>query len=76
MVDNSMSFMGVTSDLKGIRITDFFWDFGDGFKQGGQSINYSFKKSGEYAVKLGLISEKDSLGVAGKRCVIKKIKIN
>ena len=76
MVDKSMSFMGVTSDLKGIRITDFFWDFGDGFKQGGQSINYSFKKSGEYAVKLGLISEKDSLGVAGKRCVIKKIKIN
>jgi cyanate lyase len=76
MVDKSMSFKGETSDLKGIRITDFFWDFGDGFKQGGQSINYSFKKRGEYAVKLGLLSEKDSLGVVGKRCVIKKIKIN
>jgi hypothetical protein len=76
MIDKSMSFKGVTSDLKGIRITDFYWDFGDGFKQGGQSINYTFKKKGDYTVKLGLLSEKDSLGVVGKRCVIKKIKIN
>ena len=76
MVDESMSFNGVTSDLKGIRITDFFWDFGDGFKQGGQSISHAFQKKGEYAVKLGLLSERDSLGVAGKKCVIKKIKIN
>ena len=76
MVDKSMSFKGVTSDLKGIRITDFFWDFGDGFKQGGQSISHAFQKKGEYAVKLGLLSERDSLGVAGKKCVIKKIKIN
>jgi PKD domain/WD40-like Beta Propeller Repeat len=76
MVDKSMSFNGVTSDLKGTRITDFFWDFGDGFKQGGQSVSHTFQKKGEYAVRLGLLSEKDSLGVAGKKCVIKKIKIN
>jgi hypothetical protein len=76
MVDKSMSFNGVTSDLKGIRITDFFWNFGDGFEQGGQSKSHTFKKKGEYTVKLGLLSEKDSLGVVGKRCIIKKIKIN
>jgi len=75
-VDKSMSFKGVTSDLKGIRITDFFWDFGDGFKQGGQSISHTFQKKGEYTVKLGLLSLKDSLGVVGRKCVIKKIKIN
>ena len=74
--DKSMSFKGITTDLKGIKITDFFWDFGDGFEQGGQSISHTFKKRGEYGVKLGLLSEKDSLGVVGKRCVIKKIKIN
>ena len=76
MADKSMSFKGITSDLKGIKITDFYWDFGDGFKEGGQSISHLFKKKGEYAVKLGLLSEKDSLGVVGRRCVIKKIKIN
>jgi len=76
IADKSMSFKGITSDLKGISITDFFWDFGDGFKQGGQSINHTFQKKGEYSVKLGLLSLKDSLGVSGKKCVIKKIKIN
>jgi len=76
MVDKSMSFNGVTSDLKGIRITDYFWDFGDGFKQGGPSVSNTFKKKGEYIVKLGLLSEKDSLGVVKKTCVMKQIKIN
>jgi WD40-like Beta Propeller Repeat./PKD domain. len=76
IVDKSISFMGVTSDLKGFRITDYFWNFGDGFKPGGQFINNTFKKQGEYMVKLGLFAEKDSLGVIPKICVMKKIKIN
>ena len=76
IVDKSISFMGVTSDLKGFKITDYFWNFGDGFKPGGQFINNTFKKQGEYMVKLGLFAEKDSLGVIPKICVMKKIKIN
>jgi PKD domain/WD40-like Beta Propeller Repeat len=75
-VDKSISFKGLTSDLKGIKITDYLWDFGEGFKPGGSYINYTFKKKGEYMVKLGLLAEKDSLGVAHKICVMKKIKIN
>jgi len=76
MVDKSISFNGVTSDLKGIRITDYFWDFGEGFKPGGPFISNTFKKKGEYMVKLGLLAEKDSLGVVHKTCFMKKIKIN
>jgi PKD repeat protein len=75
-VDKSISFTGVTSDLKGIRITDYLWNFGDGFKPGGPFISNTFKKEGEYMVKLGLLAEKDSLGVVHKICVMKKIKIN
>jgi len=75
-VDKSISFKGLTSDLKGIKITDYLWDFGEGFKPGGSYINYTFKKKGEYMVKLGLLAEKDSLGVVHKICVMKKIKIN
>jgi|SRR5664280_136842 len=75
-VDKSISFKGETSDLKGLRITDFLWDFGEGFKPGGPNIDYTFKKKGEYMVKLGLLAEKDSLGVVNKICVMKKIKIN
>jgi hypothetical protein len=76
IVDKSISFEGVTSDLKGFRITDYFWNIGDGFKPGGPLMNATFIKKGEYTVKLGLFAEKDSLGVIPKICVMKKIKIN
>jgi PKD repeat protein len=76
IVDKTISFEGVMTDLKGMNITDLFWDFGDGFKSGGQIMNHTFKKKGEYMVKLGLLAEKDSLGVVQKTCVMKKIKIN
>src|SRR5450759_4530306 len=75
-VGKSIPFKGVTSDLKGVRITDYFWDFGEGFKTGGPDITNTFKKKGEYMVKLGLLAGKDSLGVVQKICVMKKIKIN
>jgi hypothetical protein len=76
IVDNSISFKGVLTDLKGFRITDYFWNFGDGFKPGGPIISNTFKMKGEYMVKLGLLAEKDSLGVIPKICVMKKIIIN
>lgn len=76
IVDEPMSFRGLTSDLKDVKITDYFWDFGDGFKQGGPLIDNTFKKKGDYTVKLGLVVEQDSLGVVNKLCYMKKIKIN
>ena len=75
-VDKSISFEGVISDLKGIRVTDYFWDFGNGFKPGGPFIRSTFKEKGEYMVKLGLLAEQDSLGVVRKICVMKKVIIN
>jgi len=75
-VNKTISFEGAITDLKGISITDLFWDFGDGFKSGAPIMNHTFKKKGEYTVKLGLLAEKDSLGVVQKTCVMKKIKIN
>ena len=74
-VDKSISFEGVTTDLKGFRITDYLWNFGDGFKPGGPIMSRTFKKKGEYNVQLGLLAEKDSLGVIPKTCVMKKIRI-
>ena len=73
LVDKSISFKGVFTDLKGFRITDYFWNFGDGFKPGGPLISNTFKKKGEYIVKLGLLAEIDSLGVIPKICVMKKV---
>ncbi len=74
--DEPISFEGVTTDLKVIKVTDYFWNFGDGFKPGSQVFSNTFQKKGEYIVKLGLLTEKDSLGLISKICVMKKIKIN
>ena len=35
IVDKSISFDGAKTNLKGFRITDYLWNFGDGFKPGG-----------------------------------------
>jgi hypothetical protein len=76
LAGKSLTFEGVTADLKGIKITDYYWDFGDGFNTGGAVMNRTFKKRGDYLVKMGLLAEKDSLNVIRKICVMKKIRIN
>jgi len=73
--DKSISFEGITANLKGLRVTDYLWNFGDGFKPGGPFMSKTYKKKGEYTVQLGLLGEKDSLGIAPKICVMKKIRI-
>jgi outer membrane protein OmpA-like peptidoglycan-associated protein len=73
--DKSISFTGVTTNLKGFRITDYLWNFGDGFKPGGPIMSTTFKKKGDYTVQMGLLGEKDSLGIVPKICVMKKIRI-
>jgi hypothetical protein len=75
-VGKPISFEGVTTDLTGKSITDYLWDFGDGFKPGGPLMNTTFKKKGRYIVRLGLLAGKDSLGVVQKMCYMKKIIIN
>ena len=75
IVDKVISFNGLKTNLPGFRITDYLWDFGEGFKTRGPSINKIFNKKGEYTVQLGLLGETDSLGNTSKVCVYKKIKI-
>ena len=75
MVDKSVSFDGAKIKLKDFRITDYLWNFGDGFKPGGPFMSKTFKKDGEYTVQLGLLGEKDSLGLIPQKCFMKKIRI-
>jgi hypothetical protein len=70
-----VSFDAARSNLKGFKITDFVWNFGDGFKPGAQYMNKVFKAKGEYGVQLGLIGAKDSLGIIPQKCVSKRIRI-
>jgi|WetSurMetagenome_2_1015567.scaffolds.fasta_scaffold07002_3 hypothetical protein len=71
----SISFEGELTGLKGFGITDFLWNFGEGFKPGGLVMSKSFKKPGEYMVQMGLLAKEDSLGMIHKTCVMKKVRI-
>ncbi len=75
IVNKSISFDGTKINLKDFRITDYLWNFGDGFKPGGPFMNSIFKKKGEYTVLMGLLAKEDSLGIIPKTCVMKKIRI-
>ncbi|MBN1791178.1 MAG: PKD domain-containing protein [Bacteroidales bacterium] len=76
LVNQAISFDGTKTNLEGFRITDYLWNFGDGFKHGGPYMSHSFGKSGEYTVQLGLLGPKDSLDMIPKTCVEKKIRIH
>jgi PKD repeat protein len=73
--DRSITFSGTTENLKGESITGFYWNFGSGFLPGGPSVTHTFKKEGEYIVKLGLTLKGDTVGNSVKRCVMKKIRV-
>jgi outer membrane protein OmpA-like peptidoglycan-associated protein len=75
IVNKLVSFDEEKTNLKDFRITDYFWNFGDGFKPGGPLMSTIFKKEGEYTVQLGLLAEEDSLGTIHKTCVMKEIRI-
>ena len=73
--DKPIEFDGSETNLSGFRITDYFWNFGNGFMPGGQKFSMMFKKEGEYTVQLGLLGEKDSSGLIPRACVLKKVRI-
>jgi hypothetical protein len=73
--DKPIVFDGSETNLPGFRITDYFWNFGNGFMPGGQKFIMMFKKEGEYTVQLGLLGEKDSSGLIPRACVMKKVRI-
>lgn len=75
-VDSPVSFEAITTDLKGITATDYFWNFGDGFSPGAPITSQTFREPGEFIVKLGLLTGKDDNNAIQKICVMKKIKIH
>jgi outer membrane protein OmpA-like peptidoglycan-associated protein len=63
------------TNLPGLNLEKYYWDFGDGTLDQGVKQTHAYHKKGEYKVVLGVVSEKDSLGNRQKTCVEKTIKI-
>jgi len=75
IVDKPVFFDGQKINLIDFRVTDYLWNFGDGFNPGAPFMSKTFKNEGEYTVRLGLLGEEDTLGLIPKKCVMKKIRI-
>ena len=73
--DDPVLFDGSKINLSDFTVTDYLWNFGEGFKQAGPVISHVFSKTGEYTVQLGLLGGKDSLGIIRKKCYTKKFRI-
>lgn len=68
-----ITFEGSVSSLYDVSITDYFWNYGEGFNPGGPETERVFRRKGEYDIKMGVtgINKKD--GSLYKKCVKKKI---
>jgi hypothetical protein len=75
LVDQPVSFQGITTGLTGFTAKACFWNFGDNFRPGEATESRIFGKEGLYPVQLGLWGQKDSMGVIAEKCFRKNIRI-
>lgn len=73
IVDESMVFNGLKTNLPNFTITEHFWDFGEGFTRQGPSTSHRFDQKGEYIIKMGLYGKPNNSDITLKKCVSKKI---
>lgn len=69
----AIKFDGLRSYIPGFKILKYSWDFRDGNKTSGESVNHSFKEKGEYLVNMELIIKSKSSGYSKKTGISKKI---
>ncbi len=70
-----LKFYAETSGLKDVAAQSYYWDTGETFKPGPDTLAHTFQEKGIYTVKLGLFGQPDSQGIASKHCYETKIRI-
>jgi hypothetical protein len=75
LVNQPISFHGITTPLAGNIPEAYFWNYGNGFRPGGPKGSHVFGTKGKYTVQLGLQGQKDSLGIIPEKCFEKVVRI-
>ncbi|HEX8546319.1 MAG TPA: PKD domain-containing protein, partial [Cytophagaceae bacterium] len=75
MLDIAVVFEGRRSKLKGCKINEYIWDFGDGINSIGPKVSHHYQGYGTYEVNLLVRGDVDSTGKDFEACVYKKIEI-
>ncbi len=74
-VGDTIQLSGLESYLPDFKLVEYYWDFGDGFKNIGPVVNYEFNKKGNHKVKLGITYRKKDAKEIRKIAVFKTIDI-
>jgi len=71
--DEVISFDGLKSNLPGYRILNYAWNFRDGERAIGSSVQHSFREKGEFMVNLELTVQSEVTGNVHKTGISKKV---
>lgn len=74
-VDEVITLHGNLTNIPGIEIEGYYWDFGDGNKTMGNSQVHKFQRPGLYRVTLGITSKPDARDNVVQKCSYKIIKV-
>ncbi len=73
--DQAILFSAERSNLPHIKITEYYWDFGEGTKSKGKEAHHVFEKKGTYRIQLGVTGKPDSTGLIPLACVYKDLEV-
>jgi outer membrane protein OmpA-like peptidoglycan-associated protein len=73
VIGEQVEFSGLRSHCPGYEIKGFFWDFGDSSKAEGDRTIHTFKATGDFKVRLGLLLKSLSTGEMTSKIVSKTI---
>ncbi len=72
-VSEETIFSGLESNLPGVNIEEYIWDFGDGEFMTGPEVSHIFKKEGIFDVRLGVKGESKDDNTSKIYCIMKPL---
>jgi len=72
---HSVAFDGLQSKMGEAKVTQYYWDFGEGFAPGGAEMDTVFERNGNHVVQLGLALASEGGSALQYVCVKKTIRV-
>lgn len=75
-LNKTYTFSGSESRTPAASISFYHWDFGDGTKITGKTVNHAYKQTGAYAITLNIIDSNKNAGQATKTVTVQVLPPN